>query len=396
MKKKKKNHLFDWLIALLLAAGVGVMSYPTVSDWVIRHRLSQEISSYHEVVEGTEEDFSSLWEAAEAYNRTLLTKSPQLVVTPEEKEYVSTLLNPLGTGMMGSLDIPKIGIHLPVYQGTEEKELQTGAGYWLGSSLPTGGPGTHTILTAHTGLVRAKMFTDLDKLVAGDTFSIEVLDRVLTYEVDQIKITEPEELDELYIRPGEDLLTLYTCYPYGVNTQRLLVRGHRIPTPEPETDSKEQMRQWLEEWWPWMTGGLITSLLLFWNWKKRRSRRKTEAPEAPAILPIAVDLLGGVKKEPGWIRRIPIRLRTRLLPARVMKQSDWIREAADQAEQRKAALPPRKRRQTGIHPARRRNKNQNRPSVADRVRQSGLATARKQALKRKDPAERGEEHGQIH
>ena len=136
--------------------------------------------------------------------------------------------------MMGYIDIPKISVHLPIYQDTEESALQAGAGFWLGTSLPTGGPSTHCVLTAHNGLVRAKMFTDLDQLEIGDTFSLTILDRVLTYEVDQILVTEPEDISPLQIVEGEDYVTLYTCTPYGVNTHRLLVRGHRIPTPEDE------------------------------------------------------------------------------------------------------------------------------------------------------------------
>ena len=134
--------------------------------------------------------------------------------------------------MMGYIDIPKINVHLPIYQGIEEQALQAGVGFWPGTSLPTGGPSTHCVLTAHNGLVRAKMFTDLDQLVEGDTFSLSILDRVLTYEVDQILVTEPDEVDALQIVEGQDYVTLYTCTPYGVNTHRLLVRGHRIETPE--------------------------------------------------------------------------------------------------------------------------------------------------------------------
>lgn len=397
--RKKKSRISQFnniLIGLLLSAGIGIMAYPSISDMIVNYQLKQEMAQYNTALEGYEENYDDMWAPAEEYNRWLVTKDQPLTVTPEENEYVRTLLNPLGTGMIGSIEIPKIGVNIPFFYGTDEQQLQSGAGYWMGSSLPTGGESTHTVLTAHTGLVRAKLFTDIDKLENGDTFTIRVLDRILTYEVDNRQIVDPDVVEPMYIVPGEDLVTLYTCYPYGVNSHRLLVRAHRIPNEESVPSQEEQIRKWLEEWWPWMVGGLIASLLLFWNWKKRRSRRKTEAPEAPAVLPIAVDVLGGVKKEPGWIRRIPVRLRTRLLPARVMKQSDWIQEAADQAEQRKAALPPRRRRQTSSHPAKTQKKEKSRPYIADRVKQSGLATARKQALKKKNPAERGEEHAQTH
>ena len=230
MKRETRMNL---LILLLVVLGLGVMFFPSISDWYYRWQTSREIAQYNQVAEAAPEDYSQLWEAAEAYNRRLAEGGLfSAGVTPEEQAEVEQLLNPLGTGMMGYVDIPKIDVHLPIYQGIEEQELQSGAGWWIGTSLPAGGPSTHCVLTAHNGLVRAKMFTDLDQLEMGDTFSLSILDRVLTYEVDQILVTLPNELDPLQIVAGEDYVTLYTCTPYGVNTHRLLVRGHRIPTPE--------------------------------------------------------------------------------------------------------------------------------------------------------------------
>lgn len=229
---KRKPRLTTVLAILLLLVGLGVLLYPTASDLYTQWRLKKEIGEYSQVAEGYKEDFSKLWQAAEDYNRTLLEKPSQFMLEEGEADLVATLLNPLGTGMLGYIDIPKIDVHLPVYQGTGEKALQSGAGYWLGSSLPTGGPGTHCVITAHTGLVKAKMFTDLDQLEVGDTFSLSVLDRELLYRVDQIRITQPEEMGPLYVVEGEDYFTLYTCYPYGVNTQRLLVRGRRVDSAE--------------------------------------------------------------------------------------------------------------------------------------------------------------------
>lgn len=246
----KKPRLSTVLVGVLFLVGAGVMLYPTMSDLYVRRQLQKELAQYNQVTQGEEADYSELWAAAEAYNRRLAEKDNQFAVSEEEMEEISGLLNPLGTGMMGHIDIEKISVHLPVYQGTEESALQAGAGWWIGTSMPTGGPGTHCVLTAHTGLVRAKMFTDLDQMEEGDTFSLTVLDRVLTYEVDQILITEPEEIEPLLIVDGEDYCTLYTCYPYGVNTERLLVRGHRIPTPETEKTAvsvltEESSRPWL-------------------------------------------------------------------------------------------------------------------------------------------------------
>lgn len=246
----KKPRLSTVLVGVLFLVGAGVMLYPTMSDLYVRRQLQKELAQYNQVTQGEEADYSELWAAAEDYNRRLAEKDNQFAVSEEEMEEISGLLNPLGTGMMGHIDIEKISVHLPVYQGTEESALQAGAGWWIGTSMPTGGPGTHCVLTAHTGLVRAKMFTDLDQMEEGDTFSLTVLDRVLIYEVDQILITEPEEIEPLLIVDGEDYCTLYTCYPYGVNTERLLVRGHRIPTPETEKTAvsvltEESSRPWL-------------------------------------------------------------------------------------------------------------------------------------------------------
>lgn len=169
-----------------------------------------------------------MWNAAEIYNKSLLDKQNQFVVSDEEKEYLWTLLNPLNTGMMGYIDIPNIDIHIPIYQGTEEKYLQSGAGMLLGSSLPTGGKSTHTVITAHNGLAKAKMFTDINKLKINDQFTITILDRTMTYEVEKIQVIEPENFEPLRIQKNRDLVTLYTCTPYGINTHRLLVTAHRI------------------------------------------------------------------------------------------------------------------------------------------------------------------------
>ena len=233
-EKKKRPKIVTILAILLLLVGLGIMLYPTFSDLYYRWTAQQQISQYNHVAEATQADYSELWAAAEEYNRQLAQRGSSITVTEEEKAQIEQLLNPLGNGMMGYIDIPKISVHLPIYKDTEESALQAGAGFWLGTSLPTGGPSTHCVLTAHNGLVRAKMFTDLDQLEIGDTFSLSILDRVLTYEVDQILVTEPEDISPLQIVEGEDYVTLYTCTPYGVNTHRLLVRGHRIPTPEDE------------------------------------------------------------------------------------------------------------------------------------------------------------------
>lgn len=270
----KKPRLSTVLVGVLFLVGAGVMLYPTMSDLYVRRQLQKELAQYNQVTQGEEADYSELWAAAEDYNRRLAEKDNQFAVSEEEMEEISGLLNPLGTGMMGHIDIEKISVHLPVYQGTEESALQAGAGWWIGTSMPTGGPGTHCVLTAHTGLVRAKMFTDLDQMEEGDTFSLAVLDRVLIYEVDQILITEPEEIEPLLIVNGEDYCTLYTCYPYGVNTERLLVRGHRIPTPETEKTAVSVLTE--ESSRPWLAAAALAAGIAVAVVIKKRKRKETK------------------------------------------------------------------------------------------------------------------------
>lgn len=239
--KKKKNSLTNVLIVLLLIVGVGVIGYPTICDLYYKWEVSREIAQYNQVAEAEKKDYSALWAAAEEYNRQLAESNHfSVTVSAEQTEYISQLLNPLGTGMMGYVDIPSINVHIPLYQGTDESVLQSGAGHWLGTSLPTGGENTHCVITAHNGLVKAKLFTDLDKVKEGDTFTLSILDRVLTYEVDQVLITAPDDFEPMKIVEGEDLCTLYTCYPYGVNTHRLLVRGHRVEEVIETIDANEE------------------------------------------------------------------------------------------------------------------------------------------------------------
>lgn len=224
-----KQRLFISFLLLIFLIGFSIMAYPFVSNLLYQHQSTGENEEYDANVWGLSADAcAALWTAAKEYNQRLAQKPDQFSLTEQERAEVAEYLNPLGIGKMGYITIPKIGVEIPIYQGTEEKELQAGAGWWIGTSLPTGGEGTHCVLTAHNGLVKAKLFTDLDRLVVGDRFYLTVLDQVLTYAVDQIQVIEPEEREALRLVPGEDLVTLYTCTPYGVNTHRLLVRGHRV------------------------------------------------------------------------------------------------------------------------------------------------------------------------
>ena len=272
---KKKPRITTILIIILFLVGLGVLFYPTASDLYYRWQAKQEIEAYNEaagqIAEASGKDYSELWEAAEAYNRQLAQRGNAMMdVSEEEEGEIFNLLNPLGTGMMGSIEIPAIQVNIPIFQGTGEKALQSGAGFWLGTSLPTGGPSTHCVITAHNGLVKAKMFTDLDKLQIGDEFTLHILDRDLTYQVDQILVTEPEDTSQLQIVEGKDYVTLYTCTPYGVNTHRLLVRGVRV-----KGDGSSNGTDWntliLSGWlWGFILFLLLLLLASLFYWKRKK------------------------------------------------------------------------------------------------------------------------------
>lgn len=239
---KRKPRVSTVLFLLLLLVGLGVLLYPTASDLLYRWQAKREVAQYNQVLEGQGIDYSDLWEAAEAYNRELLDKPNQLTVTPEEADRVAGLLNPLGNGMMGYIRIPKIHVELPIYQGTKEQELQAGAGYWLGSSLPTGAPAPTASSPPTTDWSRPRCSPTWTSWRWGDRFTVSILDRDMTYEVDKIQTTLPDNIEPLYITEGMDYVTLYTCVPYGVNTHRLLVRGHRV-TEEAETQAGSRLRR---------------------------------------------------------------------------------------------------------------------------------------------------------
>ena len=195
---------------------------------------TRAIASYAETVSQLDTaQYDEMWKAAQDYNRSLAQRETAFALTDEQKAAYESLLDVSGLGVMGYIEIPEIDCSLPIYHGTEESVLQVAVGHLEWSNLPVGGEGTHCVLSGHRGLPSAKLFTNLDKLAVGDTFLLRVLDEVLTYEVDQILIVEPEQVDALGIVPGEDYCTLVTCTPYGINTHRLLVRGHRVEnTPE--------------------------------------------------------------------------------------------------------------------------------------------------------------------
>lgn len=228
MKKNRSNII----LILIFLVGLSVMLYPTVSDYINQKNQSRAVASYSEEVENLSDvDYQAYFDAADDYNRRL-AETPDAFYRPDEVSGYTDTLDVSGTGIMGYITIPKIGVELPVYHGTSDGVLQVAAGHLEGSSLPVGGAGTHAVISAHRGLPSAKLFTNLDELEVGDTFTITVLDRVLTYEVDQISIVLPTETDLLQPVEGKDYVTLMTCTPYGINTHRLLVRGKRIENAE--------------------------------------------------------------------------------------------------------------------------------------------------------------------
>ncbi len=228
-----KGKLFTFLLILIFLTGLSLLLYPTVSDYWNSLHQSRAIASYAQDVaslDGTRYD--ALWREARAYNEALRRSGNRYLMTEEDRAAYEALLNVSGNGIIGYIEIPKIGCSLPIYHGTDEAVLQIAVGHVEGTSLPTGGPGTHCALSGHRGLPGAKLFTDLDQLAEGDTFVLRVLNEALTYEVDQVLIVLPDETDALQMEDDEDYCTLVTCTPYGINSHRLLVRGRRVENAE--------------------------------------------------------------------------------------------------------------------------------------------------------------------
>lgn len=256
-----------------------ILLYPTVSDYWNSLHQSRAITGYTErVAQKDTVDYEVMWSAAEEYNRRLLEDTGNRYrMSDEEQEAYDSLLDVTETGIMGYVEIPKLKTSLPIYHGTDDAVLQIAVGHLAGSSLPMGGAGSHCVLTGHRGLPSAKLFTNLDEMEEGDTFSLRVLDQTLTYEVDQIRIVKPEELEDLAIEPDKDYCTLVTCTPYGINSHRLLVRGHRISNAEqdiPVPADAVQIDRLLAA--PAVAGALLALLVLISFLRKavRRIRKK--------------------------------------------------------------------------------------------------------------------------
>ena len=231
MQKKKSSKWTTVLLIVILIIGLSLLLYPTFSNWWNSMHQTRVIASYTEQVADIDNDqYDALWQEAWAYNEMLSQRGRQYELTEEEALRYQGLLNVGGTGIMGYVEIPAIDVLLPIYHGTDEAVMQVAVGHLEWTSLPVGGEGSHCAISSHRGLPSARLFTDLDQLAEGDTFSLLILDEILTYEIDQIRIVEPHQTEDLQVVAGMDYCTLVTCTPYGVNSHRLLVRGHRIDT----------------------------------------------------------------------------------------------------------------------------------------------------------------------
>lgn len=228
-----RKHFTNFILMFILFVGLSLLLYPTASDYWNSHHQTRAITTYADNVAALDHArYEELLEAARQYNEKLASQEPHYRLSEEEKEEYESTLEVSDTGIMGYIEIPEIDVKLPIYHGTDDAVLQTAVGHLEWTSLPVGGESTHCVISGHRGLPSAKLFTSLDKLREGDTFLLRVLDEVLTYEVDQILIVEPQDTEALQIEEGKDYCTLMTCTPYGINTHRLLVRGHRIENAE--------------------------------------------------------------------------------------------------------------------------------------------------------------------
>jgi len=291
MRKKFGN----LILVLIMLIGVGLLVYPTFSDWWNSFHQTRAIAGYTAAVANMDrEEFDRMWAEAEAFNTYLSQKSGRFNLSEQELETYNSILDVTGTWIMGYIDIPSIKISLPVYHGTDEAILQIAIGHIIGTSFPIGGEGSHCAVSGHRGLPSAKLFTDIDKLQAGDKFLLQVLDRTLTYEVDQIRIVLPQELQDLEIDPYSDYCTLITCTPYGVNTHRLLVRGHRV-----DNDNTDATRVTADamRFEPVIVAPLVAAPILFIlliyvlistsRWNKRRTAKRSKADIRRSIGKIA-------------------------------------------------------------------------------------------------------------
>lgn len=273
-KKSKFNVISTIVLIVLLLVGLSVMLYPTVSNWWNSRVQSYAVAEYNQVVEQMDDsEKEKMLAAAHAYNASLNQIYAPFENYDQIPGYEETL-NISSTGIMGYISIPEIKVELPIYHGTSAEVLNVAVGHLQGSSLPVGGTDTHAVISAHRGLPSAKLFSDLDQISEGDTFTITILDEILTYEVERILIVKPEEIDKLAVIPGGDYVTLMTCTPYGINTHRLLVRAHRIETVYPHNIKVTADAVQLDSVSvvPFFAAPLLFGLFLFWIFGGRRKK----------------------------------------------------------------------------------------------------------------------------
>lgn len=232
-----RRNLITFLTVICMLAGIALLLYPSVANYWNSFHQTRAIMAYNDAVSNmTVEDYNKILKSAREYNKKLTESGMRWIMSDEDKAEYEKELNIDGSGIMGYISIPKFHINCPIYHGTEESVLQVAIGHIEGSSLPVGGKGTHTLVSGHRGLPSARLFTDIDKIKEGDTWTITVLNETITYECDQIRIVLPDDLTDLKIEEGKDYCTLITCTPYGINTHRLLVRGHRVPNANGSAD----------------------------------------------------------------------------------------------------------------------------------------------------------------
>lgn len=271
-KKKRKFSFSTFILIVIFIVGLSVLLYPTISNWWNSMHMSQAIVTYQEKLKDTsEEERKAMLAAADDYNQRLFERNAGIGTNLEDYDSV---LDITGTGIMGYITIEKLNLKLPIYHGMDASVLQIGIGHVSGSSLPVGGKNTFTVLSGHSGMPNARLFTDINQLVEGDVFYITVLNRKIAYEVDDISTVLPQEVEELDIVPGGDYCVLVTCTPYGVNTHRLLVRGHRISLQENTTEEQVQQLDWRIGLLAVILLLLLLLLCIFLLWRRHRKKKK--------------------------------------------------------------------------------------------------------------------------
>lgn len=275
MSKWIKRNLLTVVMTAGLLIGITLLLYPSVANYWNTYHSARTIMDYSETVANMDkEDYKKIMQSARDYNARLAETGIKWMMTDAERAAYNKELAIDDSGIIGFVSIPKFHIRVPIFHGTEEETLQTAIGHIEGSSLPVGGKSTHTLISGHRGLPSARLFTDLDKVKEGDTWTITVLNETMTYECDQIRIVLPDDLSDLRIEEGKDLCTLITCTPYGVNTHRLLVRGHRVPNANGSADVTADAIQ-IEPIYiaPFLAGPILIILLLILLISTRRAKR---------------------------------------------------------------------------------------------------------------------------